>query len=92
MRRVEMPHGGKAWFVRRKRGRHCDLRPASLEGHLLTGGFAAWVGGVAWFFADREVGLPALFSGLAVVLASTILYMVTALRMSAPAPDRSKWR
>jgi hypothetical protein len=52
----ELPDGGKAWFVRRKKGSRCDLKPVSREGFLLTAVYALWVTGVCWFFAERDVG------------------------------------
>jgi hypothetical protein len=93
MKTVQLPHGGKAWFVRKRRGRHCGLAPASVEGHLLTAGYAAVVGAIAWFFARRgEIGAPLLGAMIVLMLALTFLYILTAWRMSAPAPTEPKGR
>jgi hypothetical protein len=61
------------------------MKPVSLEGHLLTFGFAAWVTGIAWWLAARNIGTAGLVASVTVILASTFLYIITALRMSAPA-------
>ena len=92
MTSVQMPDGGKAWFVHGRRRRGCHLRPVSIEGHVLTVGFTFWVTGIAWFIADRNPGLPELLAAITMILASTLLYVVTALRMSAPAANRDKGR
>ena len=85
MTEVRLPEGGKAWFVRSRRRGRCHMKPVSLEGHLLTTGFVAWVGGVAWWLTDRdELGFAGLAVAVVLILASTLLYIVTALRMSAP--------
>ena len=79
----ELPGGGKGWFVRKKKGGHCGLVPASREGHLLSAAFVMWVTGVSWFFVERDVDVPMLASWIALILAATFMYILTALRMSA---------
>jgi hypothetical protein len=90
MKTVYLPEGGKAWFVRRKRGRHCGLAPASVEGHVLTGFYAAAVSAVAWFFARGDMDAPRLAAMIVMMLAATILFILTAWRMSAPASTAVK--
>ena len=79
----ELPGGGKAWFVRRKKGSRCDLKPVSREGFLLTAVYALWVTGVCWFFAERDVGAAMLVAWITLILAATFLFILTAWRMSA---------
>ena len=94
MATYRLPEGGKAWFLRTRRRHGCHARPASIEGHLLTGAYGLWMAGIAWFLADRDPGTAEIVSAAAVVVASTILYIVTVMRMSAPAPGagKGKWR
>ena len=89
---AQLPNGSRAWFVRTKRRSHCGLKPASMEGRLLTGFYAAFVSGAAWFFAERDFDTPAMVAGIALILAATFLYILTALRMSSPAPEIGKRR
>ena len=89
---ARLPNGSRAWFVRTKGRSHCGLKPASMEGRLLTGVYAASVSGVAWFFAARDFETPAMIAGTTLILAATFLYILTALRMSAPAPGIGKGR
>ena len=80
----------RPWFLRTRGRRRCHVRPVTLEGHLLTAGFAAWVSAIAWWMASREPGTAEIVSAIAIVVASTTLYIVTVLRMSAPAPGAEK--
>ena len=79
----ELPGGGKAWFVRRKKGSHCGLKPVSREGFLLTAIYALWVTGICWFFAERDIGVAMLVAWITLILAATFLFILTAWRMSA---------
>ena len=83
-------HSHRPWFVR-TRGRHgCHIKPAALQGHLLTGAYGLWIAGIAWLLADRDPGAAEIVSAAAIVVASTILYIVAVLRMSAPAPAKAR--
>ena len=86
MSSVRLPEGGKAWFVRRKRGRHCGLRVASIEGRLLTAAYAAFVTGATWLLVDEDPDTARVIAFIALVLVATFLFILTAWRMSAPAP------
>lgn len=92
MSNVRLPAGGKAWFVRRRRGRHCGLAPSSVEGRLLTAFYAFWVGAMVWLVLGDDPGAARLVVFVTIVLASTFLYILTALRMSAPAAAPGKER
>jgi hypothetical protein len=89
---AKLPNGGSAWFVRTKGRSHCGLKPASMEGRLLTGVYAAFVSAAVWFFAARDFETPAMIAGTTLILAATFLYILTALRMSASAPEIGKGR
>ena len=80
-----LPGGGKAWFVRRKKRRGCSLRPVSMEGRLLTAGYAAFVSAVTWLLVDPEFRPVMLIAWITLLAAATFLFILTALRMSAPA-------
>jgi hypothetical protein len=91
MKTVHLPEGGKAWFVRRRKGWHCTLTPASIEGHVLTIVYALAVSAVAWFFAGGgDIDTPRLAALIVMVLAATVLFILTAWRMSASVPAASK--
>ena len=79
----ELPEGGKAWFVRKKKGSYCGLVPVSHEGRLLTVFYALWVTGVSWFFETRDVGIAMVVAWVILILAATFLFILTAWRMSA---------
>jgi len=82
--------GRHPWFVR-TRGRHgCNIKPAAFQGHLLTGAYGLWIAGIAWFLADRDPNTAEIVSAAAIIVASTVLYIVTVMRMSAPAPQAGK--
>ena len=84
---ILMPGGDKAWFVRRKHGWGCDLRPVSRAGHFLTALFTGWIGLITWLAIDREPLMPWLLVWSALLLVGAVFYIVIALRMSAPAPE-----
>ena len=90
MKSVQLPGGGKAWFVKTRKGRHCGLKPVSAEGRLLTGAYGGFVGAVSWVFADADFRPVLLAVWIALVAAATFLYILTALRMSAPASGPGK--
>lgn len=90
MTTYRMPGGGRAWFVRVKKRLGCGLRPVSREGQLLTGAYAAWVALVTAFFVADDPGTAEIVAAVAILASSTILYIVTALRMSAPASSDAK--
>jgi hypothetical protein len=92
MTSYELPGGGKAWFVRRKTGSRCDLKPVSREGFLLTAAYAVCVSGISWFFAERAVGVAVVVAWITLILAATFLFILTAWRMSASdtAPSRRR--
>ena len=83
MTSYELPGGGKAWFVRRKKGSRCDLKPVSGEGFVLTATYALWVTGTCWFFAERTLGVAMVVAWIILILAATFLFILTAWRMSA---------
>ena len=80
-----LPGGGKAWFVRKKTRRGCGLKPVSMEGRLLTVAYAAFVSAVSWFLVDPEFRPVMLIAWITLLAAATFLFILTALRMSAPA-------
>ena len=87
---VQLPDGGKAWFVRQGKRRHCGLKPVSLEGRLLTIFYASLVSALSLFFANGDPGQLSIAAWIVLILAATFLYIVTALRMSARAPARGE--
>ena len=89
MKTVRLPEGGKAWFVRRRRRGHCSLRPASIEGRLLTAAYAAFVTGAAWLVIGdgEDTNAARLTAFIVLILVATFLFILTAWRMSAPAPN-----
>ena len=87
MSSVRLPEGGKAWFVRRRRGRHCGLRVASIEGRLLTAAYAAFVAGTAWLLIGEDASTARVVAFVVLILVATFLYILTAGRMSASAPN-----
>ena len=88
--KARLATGGEAWFVRRRKGRFCDLKPASKSGHILTGLYIAWIALVSALVVEKEESVSLIVVGVVVMLASTLLYLVTALRMSAPASQTDK--
>ncbi len=87
---AQLPNGSRAWLVRTKGRRHCGLTPASMEGRLLTGVYGAFVAATAWFFAARDLDTASTLAWITLILAATFLYILTALRMSARAPEIGK--
>ncbi len=87
MSSVRLPEGGKAWFVRRRRGRHCGLRVASMEGRLLTGAYAAFVTGAGWLLVGEDANTARIVAFIVLILVATFLFILTAWRMSAAAPN-----
>ncbi len=85
MRSESLPGGGKPWFVRVKKRFGCGLKPVSVEGRALTGAYSVWVGAVTWFLVADDPTAPRLVAWLAILAASTFFFILTALRMSAPA-------
>ena len=85
MTSVRLPEGGKAWFVRRRRGRHCGLRVASMEGRLLTAAYAAFVTGASWLLVGKDANTARIVAFIVLILVATFLFILTAWRMSAPA-------
>ena len=86
MSNVRLPEGGKAWFVRKRHGRHCGLSPVSVEGHLLTGAYALAVTAIIIvFFGRGQVDVMEIVAMVVLFAALTFLYILTALRMSGPA-------
>jgi hypothetical protein len=92
MNSVRLPEGGKAWFVRRRRGRHCGLRVASIEGRLLTAAYAAFVTGAAWLLIGEDANTVRVVAFVVLILVATFLYILTAWRMSASAPNTGNGR
>jgi hypothetical protein len=92
MAAYRLPGGGKAWFLRSRGRDGCHTKPVSVEGHLLTGAYGLWIAGIAWLLADGDPGTAEIVSAAAIVVASTILYIVTVVRMSAPAARAEKRR
>ena len=92
MSSVRLPEGGKAWFVRKGTAWCCSLTPSSIEGHLLTAFYVLWIGAMAWLVLGKDPELPRLIAYVTLVLASSLLYILTALRMSARAPAAQKGR
>ena len=90
MNQVRLPGGGKAWFVRTGKGSQCGLKPASREGHLLTAVFAVVVGAIALYFASGDTGATEIAAWVVLTFAAAFLYIVTALRMSARAPETAR--
>ncbi len=90
MKTVRLPEGGKAWFVRSRNGWRCGLAPASVEGHLLTGIYAVVVSGSAWFFASGDLDALRVAAMVVLMLSATVLFILTAWRMSAPASAATK--
>ena len=86
----ELPGGGKPWFERRGTATHCSLKPVALEGHLLTAFYAAVVTGISLFFARGDLEVLSVVAWVALILAASLLYVITALRMSARAPHSDK--
>lgn len=89
---VRLPDGGKAWFVRHRKSWGCGMRPVSTEGRLLTGAYAGWIGVLSWFFADHDLDTLMVALWITLILTSTFLYLVTALRMSASSSESGQWR
>jgi hypothetical protein len=89
MTSVQMPGGGKAWFVR-TRGRWCGLRAVSREAHWLSGAFAGWVGAIGWFVSDGDFGWLGVAAAMMLTFLGAFFYILIALRMSAPAPKPSR--
>ena len=87
MNSVRLPEGGKAWFVRRRRGRHCGLRVASFEGRLLTAAYAAFVTGAGWLLIGEDANTARIVAFVVLILVASFLYILTAWRMSASAPN-----
>ena len=87
MNSVRLPEGGKAWFVRRRRGRHCGLRVASIEGRLLTAAYAAFVAGAGWLLIGEDASTVRVVAFVVLILVASFLYILTAWRMSASAPN-----
>ena len=92
MKSARLPEGGKAWFVRKGKASHCSLTPASVEGHLLTAFYVVWIGALVWLVLGEDPGVARVVAFIAVVLASSLLYVLTAWRMSARAPASEKER
>ena len=92
MSEVRLPAGGKAWFVRKGNAWCCSLTPASTEGRVLTAVYALWIGAMVWLVLGDDPGAARLVAFLTLVLASTFLYILTALRMSARAQGSGKRR
>ena len=90
MTRVQLPGGGRAWFVRYRKRWGCGMKPASMEGRLLTAAYAAWISGLTWYFANRDVDAVLIALWITITVVSTFFYIVTALRMSAPASGSGK--
>jgi hypothetical protein len=90
MRHIELPGGGRAWFVREGRRGRRGLRPASPEGRALTALYAAVVGASSLLFAGDGFSGMMVAAWIVLIVAATILYVVTALRMSARPPETGK--
>lgn len=86
MSSVRLPEGGKAWFVRRRRGRYCGLRVASIEGRVLTAAYAAFVTGASWLLIGEDASKARIVAFVVMILVATFLFILTAWRMSASAP------
>lgn len=90
MQSARLPGGGKAWFVRHGNGRFCNLKPASVEGRLLTGLFAAVVTAISAYFVSNDPDAVEIGAWIVLTFTATFLYIVTAVRMSAA--DRTQGR
>lgn len=81
---IELPGGGKAWFVRvRSRGSY-QIQPISIEGWLMTGAYVL----VALALTPLMVHPTTTKAVVYVVLlvAITVIFLTGMWRMSVPAP------
>ena len=87
-------NGGRAWFVRFRTGEGCQMEPASIQGWVLTGVYFLFLGGVSWIFLAGDPDAGDWFAWSVLIAAASLLFGVTAYRMSAsiPAPASKKHR
>ena len=78
-----LPGGGKAWFVRYRRGMSYQLKPCATEGWLVIAGFVAanLLGGLLLIPEPTPVRIVAFGT---VIVVAAVLLVVVAYRMSAP--------
>ena len=92
MTATRLPGGGKAWFVRTRKQHGCSLKPVSFEAHLLTAGYALAVAAASGLQFGGEPGTAHVVAWATLMAAATFLYVLTALRMSAPRAAPRKGR
>ena len=94
MKSAQFPNGGRAWFVRFRTGEGCQMEPASAQGWILTSVYLLLLAAISWTFLAAEPDAGDWFAWAVLIAAGTLLFSVTAYRMSAsipaPAPKASK--
>ena len=78
-----LPGGGKAWFVRYRRGASYQLVPCAKEGWLVVAGFLV-VNLLAVLLLLPEPTLVRWAAWGTIEIAATVLLIVVAFRTSAP--------
>ena len=80
------PAASRAWFVRVKKGRHCNMTPNSLAGWLITGLYlVAMIGLSVFLLAGDEPAIAEIISWAVVTAAMTAAFLIIAWRTSEPA-------
>lgn len=80
-----LPGGGKAWFVRMRRGAKYKINPCSIEGWLVVGAFTVVTMLSVLLLLPEPTPMRFAVWGT-VQAAAVILLVVVSLRMSAPLP------
>jgi hypothetical protein len=90
-----LPGGGKPWFVRlRSRGRY-KINPCSAEGWWVVIGYCLFVSVFPSLvlMTGGESPSPARWIAFALlIVAPTVIFLVTLFRMSLPFEDREKMK
>ena len=81
------PAASRAWFLRVKKGRQCNMTPNSLAGWLITGSYLVAMIGLSVFLlaGDDEPATAKIVSWAVVTAAMTAAFLIIAWRTSEPA-------
>jgi hypothetical protein len=78
----------RPWFVSRRRGYSYNLKPARIEGWLLTIGYCVLVTAIAAGGMARQPGYWPVWATM--VAALTLMFVLTAARNSRPADRKDR--
>lgn len=85
---IELPEGGKAWFVRVRSRRGYQINPCSAEGWAMTAAYCAAVLALTPLVLHpttaKTIAYVALLAGISAV------FFTMVWRMSAPMPDQDR--